>query len=77
MAACHFLAGSCQRTGVAARDFLRRWRVTAVSGGDMNLKLNRELQDLCINTIRILSADAVQNANAGHRGMPMGAAAMA
>ena len=43
----------------------------------MNLKPNRELQELCINTIRILSADAVQNANAGHPGMPMGAAAMA
>jgi transketolase len=43
----------------------------------MNPKLNRVLQDLCINTIRILSADAVQNANAGHPGMPMGAAAMA
>jgi transketolase len=37
----------------------------------------RELENLCINTIRILSADAVQNANAGHPGMPMGAAAMA
>ena len=43
----------------------------------MNLKVNRELEGLCINTIRILSADAVQNANAGHPGMPMGAAAMA
>jgi len=43
----------------------------------MNLKPDRELQDLCINTIRILSADAVQNASAGHPGMPMGAAAMA
>ena len=43
----------------------------------MNLKLNRELRDLCINTIRVLSADAVQNANAGHPGMPMGAAAIA
>jgi transketolase len=43
----------------------------------MNPKLNRELQELCINTIRMLSADAVQNANAGHPGMPMGAAAMA
>ena len=43
----------------------------------MNMKPNRELQELCINTIRILSADAVQNANAGHPGMPMGAAAMA
>jgi len=32
---------------------------------------------LCINTIRVLSADAVQNANSGHPGMPMGAAAMA
>src|SRR5579863_5664093 len=44
---------------------------------DMNVKLNRELEELCINTIRMLSADAVQNANAGHPGMPMGAAAMA
>ncbi len=43
----------------------------------MNLKPNRELEERCINTIRILSADAVQNANAGHPGMPMGAAAMA
>src|ERR1700679_16370 len=44
---------------------------------EMNLKPNRELEERCINTIRILSADAVQNANAGHPGMPMGAAAMA
>jgi len=41
------------------------------------LTANITLEDLCINTIRILSADAVQNANAGHPGMPMGAAAMA
>ena len=38
---------------------------------------NSELQNRCINTIRILSADAVQNANSGHPGLPMGAAAMA
>jgi transketolase len=38
---------------------------------------NETLENLCINTIRILSADAVQNANSGHPGMPMGAAAMA
>jgi transketolase len=43
----------------------------------MNPKPNRQLEDLCINTIRMLSADAVQNANSGHPGMPMGAAAMA
>ena len=36
-----------------------------------------ELDDLCINTIRVLSADAVQRANSGHPGLPMGAAAMA
>jgi len=35
------------------------------------------LENLSINTIRILSADAVQNANSGHPGLPMGAAAMA
>jgi len=35
------------------------------------------LDQLCINTIRMLSADAVQHANSGHPGMPMGDAAMA
>lgn len=37
----------------------------------------RSLETLSINTIRMLAADAVQNANSGHPGMPMGAAAMA
>jgi len=37
----------------------------------------RELDRQCINTIRFLSADAIQNANSGHPGMPMGAASMA
>lgn len=41
------------------------------------MTINKELENRCINTIRILSADAVQYANAGHPGMPMGAAAMA
>jgi transketolase len=36
-----------------------------------------KLDEKCINTIRFLSADAVQKANSGHPGMPMGAAAMA
>lgn len=36
-----------------------------------------ELQELAINTIRTLSIDAVQKANSGHPGLPMGAAAMA
>jgi len=35
------------------------------------------IDELCINTIRMLSADAVQKANSGHPGMPMGDAAMA
>ena len=35
------------------------------------------LDELCINTIRTLSIDAVQKANSGHPGAPMGAAAMA
>jgi len=43
----------------------------------VNQKPDRELENRCINTIRILSADAVQNANSGHPGLPMGAAAMA
>jgi transketolase len=36
-----------------------------------------DFQSRAINTIRFLSADAVQKANSGHPGLPMGAAAMA
>ena len=36
-----------------------------------------DLQLRAINTIRFLSADAVQQANSGHPGLPMGAASMA
>jgi transketolase len=39
--------------------------------------VSTELQTLAINTIRTLSIDAVQKANSGHPGLPMGAAAMA
>ena len=35
------------------------------------------LDQLCINTLRFLAVDAVQKANSGHPGMPMGAAPMA
>lgn len=35
------------------------------------------LDETCINTLRFLSVDMVQNANSGHPGMPMGAAPMA
>ncbi|MGD9318656.1 MAG: transketolase [Desulfobacteraceae bacterium] len=35
------------------------------------------LDELCVNTIRMLSADSVEKANSGHPGMPMGAATMA
>ena len=41
------------------------------------IKFDHELDGLCINTIRMLSADAVQQANSGHPGLPMGAAPMA
>jgi len=39
--------------------------------------MSPELQEQCINAIRFLSADAVQQANSGHPGLPMGAAALA
>jgi len=41
------------------------------------IRSGAELDLLCINTIRGLAMDAVQKANSGHPGMPMGAASMA
>ena len=37
---------------------------------------DRNLDELCVNTIRTLSIDAVQKANSGHPGAPMGAGLM-
>jgi transketolase len=41
------------------------------------MHISSDLQSRAINTLRFLSADAVQKANSGHPGLPMGAAAMA
>ena len=41
------------------------------------MKISVDLENRAINTIRFLAADAVQKANSGHPGLPMGAAAMA
>jgi len=44
---------------------------------ETNETINTELDQLCINTIRTLSIDAVQQAQSGHPGLPLGAALMA
>jgi transketolase len=36
----------------------------------------KDLEQLCINTVRLLSVDAVEKANSGHPGTPMGIAPM-
>jgi transketolase len=38
---------------------------------------DRNLDEVCVNTLRMLSADAIQKAESGHPGLPLGAAAMA
>jgi len=44
---------------------------------ETDVTANTDLDQLCINTIRTLSLDAVQKAESGHPGLPLGAAPMA
>jgi transketolase len=46
-------------------------------GNQMNDLTKREMDQLCINTIRTLSIDAIQAANSGHPGTPMAMAPVA
>jgi transketolase len=41
------------------------------------MSVSKDLENRAINAIRFLAVDAVQKANSGHPGLPMGAAAMA
>jgi len=59
-------------------------RVITKQAGEMSAPVQQEnitptpdLDQLCINTIRTLSLDAVQKAESGHPGLPLGAAPMA
>jgi transketolase len=63
----------------SARAFARAARrsvVPSASAAAAPVKA-KELDDKCVNAIRFLAIDAVNKANSGHPGLPMGCAPMA
>ena len=52
-----------------------------ISAHEKNLQrakyMNSQLDELCVNTMRALAIDAIQQANSGHPGLPLGASPMA
>ena len=56
------------------RGFIGKTARGMIYKGEINLN-NLDMQ--CVNAIRVLSADAIQKANSGHPGLPLGAAPMA
>ena len=55
---------------------IQKDRITYRIEGDATVSVN-DLEQRCINTIRMLAVDAVQQANSGHPGLPMEAAPIA
>jgi transketolase len=49
----------------------------AIAAPDTGNRPSDDFEQVCINSIRVLAMDAVQQANSGHPGLPMGAAPMA
>ena len=64
------------RAPLAAGKVVRHPRSVSVRAAAVDAPVSAEVVDKCINTIRFLSIDAVNKANSGHPGAPMGCAPM-
>ena len=62
-----------EKTAAEARDAVE----AAESSNSPHVGSRDHLEELCVSTIRFLSVDAVEQANSGHPGTPMGLADMA
>jgi hypothetical protein len=67
-------AGESAKNNLSIPTPYKDWRVEPGAPARTGKNMDQSIDQLCVNTIRMLSVDAVEKAKSGHPGAPMGLA---